>query len=412
MDNASSNSITEITRRAIFKEMRQQNFQWWGESNETDLLGRVFDLESMESYDHRLPNAARDIAVHRDYHTDWVNDWIFHDERFDLKHCDDLVLLRLFEVMVHPTVQPDREQVKWLVNLLNLHLVHDGWRFEQTSAISGRPVYEASRIDPAELAERDRYMIECEINLDLESLLYSASRVFAHRGQTTEVAIIADASAKLTQISYDNWEGGTYGYALHLLISPALYAQIADDRLAFANVIRDEIHSHFPYNRVLYEVLIHPYQKAPIGWQNKAKTWVGGKGVTNQGRVRSTNIAGREHDGLLFRSQAEINLYDALKEQGVAFAPLPVFLRGGKSYQRLEPDFVVFKDGVFAVVEVDGDSFHPETPSGARARLKLLEDAGAYIMRVNASDCGNAESAATCAKGILRDIETQKNNRR
>jgi hypothetical protein len=89
-----------------------------------------------------------------------------------------------------------------------------------------------------------------------------------------------------------------------------------------------------------------------------------------------------------------------------------VFLRGGESYQRLEPDFIVVKDGVFAVVEVDGDTFHPETASAARTRLKLLEDAGAYIVRVNANACSTPEFAEACAEGILNDIDTHKNNRR
>ena len=69
-------------------------------------------------------------------------------------------------------------------------------------------------------------------------------------------------------------------------------------------------------------------------------------------------------------------------------------------------------DGVFAVVEVDGDSFHSETPSAARARLKVLEDAGAYIIRVNANACSTPEFAEACADGILNDIAQHKINRR
>jgi hypothetical protein len=306
-------SITEVTRRAIFKALRQKNFPWWGESSEADLLGRVFQLEHLESYDSRLPNAEADIRTHRDNYRDWEDAWIFDDERLDLMHCEDMVLLGLFEVVVHPTVQPEREKVKWLVDLLNLHLACDGFQFEKVSTISGRPVYRARERTPQELAESPRYVAPDDFEIDLESFLYSVSRVFAHRGETTEVAILADASAELTQVSYDNWDGGTYGYSLSLRIPPALYAQVAEERSEYANAIRDELCPHFPHKRSLHEVLIQPFQMAPEGWQRKAKTWVGGKGVTNQGRVRSTNIAGREHDGLLFRSQAEINLYEALK---------------------------------------------------------------------------------------------------
>lgn len=408
----SANSITEVTRRAIFKAMRQQNFWWWGESSEADLLGRVFDLKSLPSYDDRQPNAEDDIRVHRDGYRDWDNDWIFEDARLNLMYCPDETLLKLFEVMAHPTIQPEPEEAKWLVETLNRHLACDGWRLEKVSVISGRPVYEARRGDPEEFGLPSRYVVPKNFDIDLESHLYSISRVFAHRGQTTEVAILADASAELILINYDNWDGGTYAYELYLRIPPALYAQVAAARSEYAESIRQELIPHFPRQRNLHNVAIQPFQKAPVGWQAKAKTWVGGAGVTNQGRVRSTNIAGREHDGLLFRSQAEINLYDALKKLGIAFAPLPVFLRGGDNYQRLEPDFLIIKDGVFAVVEVDGDSFHTETPSAARARLKLLEDAGAYIIRVNASSCATPEVAEACAQTILRDIARHKSNRR
>jgi hypothetical protein len=77
----------------------------------------------MESYDDRRPNAERDIRVHRDHYRDWDDDWILDDDRMDLMHCEDLVLLWLFEVMVHPTVQPERERVKWLVDLLKPNLI-------------------------------------------------------------------------------------------------------------------------------------------------------------------------------------------------------------------------------------------------------------------------------------------------
>lgn len=412
MSHLSPQSITQVTRRAIFRAIRQKDFPWWGQSEEADLLGRVFDLEAMESFDSRLPDAAQDIRVHRDHYHDWGNDWIFDDSRLDLLHCPDETLLKLFETMVHPAIQPDREQVKWLIDLFNCNLAGDGWQLERISTISGRPVYAARRRGPTELADSPTYVTPDDFDFDLESCLYSVSRVFAHKGKTAEVAIVAEASAELTQVGYDNWDGGTYAYVLYLRIPPALDAQISDERADYASLIRDEIDPHLPLQRNLNSVLIQPFQKAPDRWQEKAKAWVGGKGVTNQGRVRSTNIAGREHDGLLFRSQPEINLYEALKKRGVAFAPLPVFLRGGESYRRLEPDFVVVKDGVFAVVEVDGDDFHPESPSAARTRLKLLEDAGAYIIRVNSSSCSTLEFAEACAEDILRDMARHKNNRR
>lgn len=86
-------------------------------------------------------------------------------------------------------------------------------------------------------------------------------------------------------------------------------------------------------------------------------------------------------------SQAEINLYNALKQLSVAFAPLPVFIRGGREYKRIEPDFIIVRNGVMLHVEVDGDTVHKETPADAHERASLLTSEGVIIERVRASEC-------------------------
>lgn len=136
-------------------------------------------------------------------------------------------------------------------------------------------------------------------------------------------------------------------------------------------------------------------------WREKARAWVSGQGVTNQGRARSDNLAPRQVDGLLFRSMPEIHLYRAFKSLGVSFAPLPVFVRGGESYRRIEPDFVVLKDGIVMIVEVDGDTVHRETPLDAHNRTTMLVHEGAHVERVNASECDTGEKAMSCAKRLI-----------
>lgn len=127
----------------------------------------------------------------------------------------------------------------------------------------------------------------------------------------------------------------------------------------------------FPNDR-LSEVKIIPAVVEDPQWREKAAAWLTGSKVSNQGRVRSNNVAPLTVDGLLFRSQPEIHLYRALKALGVSFAPLPVFVRGGESYSRIEPDFVVVHAGITMIVEVDGDTVHQETPAEAHARTSML----------------------------------------
>ena len=78
--------------------------------------------------------------------------------------------------------------------------------------------------------------------------------------------------------------------------------------------------------------------------------------------MRSDNVAPYEVDGLLFRSQPEINLYRALKDRSISFAPLPVFIRGGDYAAELEPDFVILHRGQVLVVELDGSSSTTKRP--------------------------------------------------
>ncbi|MEG4494144.1 hypothetical protein [Microcoleus sp. D3_18_C4] len=156
---------------------------------------------------------------------------------------------------------------------------------------------------------------------------------------------------------------------------------------------------------------ITPILSAGEEWREKANNWVTGKGVNNQGRVRSDNIPSRTVDGLFFRSQNEVLFYKALKLLGVPFAPLPVFIRGGEEYKRIEPDFVIVKNGVVLVVEVDGDTVHKETPAAAHDRTAMLAHEGVHIERIRASECQTADQAVACAKRMLQVIDKIKSSR-
>ncbi len=247
---------------------------------------------------------------------------------------------------------------------------------------------------------------------EAEGLLYTLARIYAQRGQAKEVAILADAEPFLRQTDYDNWDGGIYLYTLYLRVSHTVYAQIEADREEIERQIQEEAGRIFRIeareDQLSYVRIGPKIGEADPQWREKAKSWAAGKGLTNQGRVRSSNIASKSEDGLLFRSQPEINLYQALKKQGVSFAPLPVFVRGGKTYQRMEPDFIVIKNGITLQVEVDGDTVHTETPAEAQTRVAMLEDEGVFVHRIAASRCDTTEKAEACAMEIIAKINTRK----
>ena len=100
-----------------------------------------------------------------------------------------------------------------------------------------------------------------------------------------------------------------------------------------------------------------------------------------------------------------------MKSKGITFAPLAVFLKGGKEYSRIEPDFIVLKDGMILCVEIDGDTVHSETPAEANARTRILSDEGAIVERYPASRCDTPEKADALADEILSQIQKHRRNK-
>lgn len=255
--------------------------------------------------------------------------------------------------------------------------------------------------------------IKYEFWNDPSPLLGTVARLFAKDGSTKEVAILANASATIEQTDYDNWNGGTYKFAIYLQIPHWLYSQVESEMKEIEKHILEKIHPillSYP-NEDINEVLITPALATDTNWQEKAKTWLAGENISNQGRVRSDNIAARTKDGLLFRSQPEINLYQAFKSLGISFAPLPVFIRGGETYRRIEPDFILIKDGIMMAVEVDGDTVHHETPEEAHARTTMLVHEGVYLERVRASRCDTTRKAIDCAHALLEVLQKHRQSR-
>jgi hypothetical protein len=250
--------------------------------------------------------------------------------------------------------------------------------------------------------------------MPVEAFINSLASILAHGGNTRAVAMLAHSKATPKISDYDNWNGGTYTWNVILHVDRRVYNQFtAEQRGAVEEAIRQEGTALFrPYdNHSLEKVIVTTELIADPEWRDKAITWLTGNSVTNQGRVRSDNIASREHDGLLFRSQPEVNFYKALKSLGVSFAPLPVFIRGGEKYRRIEPDFIVIKNGILMVVEIDGDTVHTETPSDAHIRTKMLLDEGAKLERINAKDCATSDMALATARRILDLMEKFSNQR-
>lgn len=137
-----SQKITTITRRNIFDFIQVENFSWSGRLEESDFLLRMFDLKNLPSLDSRYENAAGDIWQHRvNNPNDWDDNWIFTDNRFDLKGCDDSIFLNFLCEMIHPIVRRESVDVNRLLQIFNENLKEDNFEIIEKFKISGKPIF-------------------------------------------------------------------------------------------------------------------------------------------------------------------------------------------------------------------------------------------------------------------------------
>jgi hypothetical protein len=121
--------------------MMAENVNWSGQLKEPEFLARLFDLNKLPSDDHRFNDAFGDIRQHRTYNSDWENDWIFYDRRFNLLHADDEAFLNFLCETIHPDVRPDATAAKKLCELYNRFLRVYGFELAERTRISGKTVY-------------------------------------------------------------------------------------------------------------------------------------------------------------------------------------------------------------------------------------------------------------------------------
>ncbi len=218
-----------------------------------------------------------------------------------------------------------------------------------------------------------------------------------------EVAVLTYAAPEVVETEYDNWNGGTTCHSLFLHVPINLYPQLQEGLGKTEQAILDKAQvllEQYTNDRLTLVKVVPAVIEDPQ-WREKAAAWLSGSKVSNQERVRSDNVAPLSCDGLLFRSQPEIHFYRALKSLGVSFAPLPVFVRGGESYSRIEPDFLIVHNGLLMVVEVDGDTVHQETPAEAHKRTTILLHEGAHFERILASECETPVKAKAAAERLI-----------
>lgn len=180
--------ITEVTRQNISDLLVLNRFNWSGRFEEQQFLARLYDLSAMTSTDRRYSSASEDIWKHRVMNSDWPNDWVFYDSRFNLINAPDEEFMRFLCEMLHPAVQSQTDEVMRIRGLINEHLVKDGWELREQLTISGRPVFATARVVEvnAHTAEAAKVVTQ---SIDAEYVSRQVTRMQSALGSEPDVAI-------------------------------------------------------------------------------------------------------------------------------------------------------------------------------------------------------------------------------
>lgn len=105
----------------------------------------MYNLQKIESTDHRFKNAYGDITQHRITNWNWEDDWVFYDPRFGIKNLNDKEFLRFILEIFNPTVRDESKNWEEALEKINEFLKRDGFEIYESDNISGRQIFQYRR---------------------------------------------------------------------------------------------------------------------------------------------------------------------------------------------------------------------------------------------------------------------------
>lgn len=97
-----------------------------------------------------------------------------------------------------------------------------------------------------------------ELPRKIEHYLAVLSKLYAKEGQKQKQEIIVNSKIRVNEEwTYDNWNGGTYGHALYLIVPEVLYLNVARQRDKLQEEIKTELNKvHNVQNEFIAEVFL------------------------------------------------------------------------------------------------------------------------------------------------------------
>lgn len=109
-----------------------------------------------------------------------------------------------------------------------------------------------------------------------EAIVRNLARIYAAKERPDVVELLAKANAEIVESSYDNWNGGTYGYTLRLAVPAHLYVGIEDVAEPLENELLERAKPFLRgyENEHLEQIVITLELESDEHWRENALAWL------------------------------------------------------------------------------------------------------------------------------------------
>jgi len=120
-----------------------------------------------------------------------------------------------------------------------------------------------------------------ELPRNIERYLAALSRLYAQQGEKKKLSVIVNSSIRVAEEwSRDNWNGGTYGHALYLVLPEALFLSCVNEKDRLQSQIKVDINKvHNVQNEFVEEVFIEMEMAEDRDWRRESGMLLSGEHV-------------------------------------------------------------------------------------------------------------------------------------
>lgn len=116
------------------------------------------------------------------------------------------------------------------------------------------------------------YQSNFELPKNIEHYLSALSKICANDGQKEIQKIIVNSHIRIhEEWSFDNWNGGTYGHALYLVLPEPIYLSVVKQKTELQNEIRDKLNAlHNIQNEFIGQVFLEMEIAEDDDWRKES----------------------------------------------------------------------------------------------------------------------------------------------